>query len=611
MKVFRCAIYTRKSTEEGLDKDFNSLDAQREACAAYITSQKHEGWRALATLYDDGGFSGGRLERPAMQRLLTDIAERKIDVVVVYKVDRLTRSLADFAKIVEVFDAKSVSFVSVTQQFNTTTSMGRLTLNVLLSFAQFEREVIAERVRDKITASKAKGMWMGGYAPLGYDIKDRKLIVNEDEAETVRHIFRRYVDLGAVRVLAIELEAQGLRSKRRTSETGRATGGRPFSRGQLYNLLKSSLYRGIVRYKGNDYAGQHEAIMTDDLWRPVQEQLVQNKAARTNLTGYGHPSLLAGLLFDHRGDRLTPTHAVKGGRRYRYYVSAKLLKGERGDRDGWRLPADTIEQSVVAAVTQFLADPLRVSNELARFGPDAKALGRLLDGAARLAAGIDIGQPTTLRAVLKQVILAQDSLSIELNPRRLAEFIGASAADIEMGLGSQPPDSITLRHRVRFIRRGLATKLIVQSPGAAALAADPALVQAVATGWAWSKELLSGKSTRQAIATREGSGADHVDKIALLGFLAPDIIHAILDGRQPPDMTLKHLTSSDRRRWLGRPSGKSGRADRSRVAVEPYGTKPAHCPVSTLRQRSSVLEWRDGEFSCEAGPQTSGHGLSG
>src|SRR5271154_5379390 len=276
----RCAVYTRKSSEERLEQEFNSLDAQREACAAYVTSQKHEGWTALATLYDDGAYSGGSMDRPALQRLLDDIRAGKVDVVVVYKVDRLTRSLADFAKIIEVFDAQRVSFVSVTQAFNTTTSMGRLTLNVLLSFAQFEREVTGERIRDKIAASKKNGMWMGGQPALGYDVKERKLVVNEAEAATVRHIFRRYLELGAVRALQEDLAATGVVSKCRTAADGSPYGGQRFSRGAIYLMLKNRIYRGEIVHKGKSFPGEHAAMVDEDLWREVQSHLEQNRLER-------------------------------------------------------------------------------------------------------------------------------------------------------------------------------------------------------------------------------------------------------------------------------------------------------------------------------------------
>ncbi len=322
-KQLNCAIYTRKSSEEGLDQEFNSLDAQREACEAFIQSQKHEGWRLLKDRYDDGGISGGTMERPGLQRLLQDVAAGKVQVVVVYKVDRLTRALADFAKIIETFDDNGASFVSVTQQFNTTTSMGRLTLNVLLSFAQFEREVTGERIRDKIAASKKKGMWMGGNLPLGYDSPDRKLIVNPTEAETVRHIFRRYAALRSVRSLKAELDAEGIVNKVRVSKTGRTSGGKPFGRGALYHLLQNRIYIGEITHKDESYPGQHDVIIDNDLWDEVQVTLEFNRVERKHGTNAKNPSLLTGILFDEKGNRLTPSHAAgKAGRRYRYYISA-------------------------------------------------------------------------------------------------------------------------------------------------------------------------------------------------------------------------------------------------------------------------------------------------
>ena len=315
----RCAIYTRKSSEEGLEQDFNSLDAQREACEAFIQSQKHEGWQCLPAGYDDGGISGATMARPALQRLLADIQAGRVDVVVVYKVDRLTRSLADFAKMVEIFDAKNISFVSVTQQFNTTTSMGRLTLNVLLSFAQFEREVTGERIRDKIAASKKKGMWMGGNPPLGYDVKDRSLVVNEAEAEIVRYIFRRYAELGSVRELKADLDARGIIGKVRHSASGRRFGGKPFSRGALYKMLQNRVYRGEIVHHGRAYPGKHTSIVDPELWATVAAALEKNRVERSTGQRSRHPSLLMGLLYDAAGNRLSPTHAVKAGnRRYRY-----------------------------------------------------------------------------------------------------------------------------------------------------------------------------------------------------------------------------------------------------------------------------------------------------
>jgi DNA invertase Pin-like site-specific DNA recombinase len=326
--TIRCAIYTRKSSDEGLEQEFNSLDAQREACEAYIVSQRHAGWVALADMYDDGGLSGGSMERPALKRLLEDIKAGKVQIVVVYKVDRLTRSLADFAKIVDIFDAHNASFVSVTQQFNTTTSMGRLTLNMLLSFAQFEREIAGERIRDKIAASKRKGMWMGGNVPIGYDVKDCKLVVSETEASTVRLIFRRYAELGSVSLLRAELDQLGIVSKRREGAGGRLAGDQHFSRGALYLMLQNRLYRGDIVHQGETYPGQHEAILDPELWQIVQNKLAVHRQERALAVGAEAPSLLAGLIVDADGSRMTPTHATKKAKRYRYYISASLLAGD-------------------------------------------------------------------------------------------------------------------------------------------------------------------------------------------------------------------------------------------------------------------------------------------
>ncbi len=344
----RCAIYTRKSSEDGLEQAFNSLDAQREACLAYITSQRHEGWKALPTHYDDGGFSGGTLNRPSVQQLLADIRGGRVDLVVIYKVDRLTRSLADFAKLVEIFDARGVSFVSITQHFNTTTSIGRLTLNMLLSFAQFEREVTGERIRDKIAASKRRGMWMGGPLPLGYDLRDRKLVVNDAEAETVRHIFRSYRELGSVRLLAQRLHEEGVRSKLHRKADGSTWGGKAQSRGALYLLLQNRLYRGEISHKGAVYPGEHAAIIDATLWDAVQQRLTDHRTNGSHKPKGAMPNVLAGLLHDEAGDRLVASHAVKSGKRYRYYVSSRLITGNRSDApDGLRVPAADMERGVI------------------------------------------------------------------------------------------------------------------------------------------------------------------------------------------------------------------------------------------------------------------------
>src|SRR5580704_12110206 len=353
-KLFRCAIYARKSSEHNLDLAFTSLDAQREACEAYIKSQAAEGWRLLARRYDDGGISGASLQRPALQSLLTDIRDRKVDIVVVYKVDRLTRSLADFAKLIELFEVHAVSFVSVTQSFNTSSSMGRLTLNVLLSFAQFERELIGERVRDKIAASKRKGLWVGGPVPLGYAAVDKKVVVVPDEAEAVRTIYARYLELGSVRALAEDLDRRGIRSKSRQLATGRTIGGGRFGIGALAHLLKNRFYLGEVVYRGEVHRGDHTPILDRELFEAVQEKFAA-QAVERRCRLRGASALLAGRLFDERGNRMSPSHTNKGGARYRYYVCQAIPQNKPTGSIG-RVPGPEIEALVIAAVRNHLRD---------------------------------------------------------------------------------------------------------------------------------------------------------------------------------------------------------------------------------------------------------------
>jgi len=410
----RCAIYTRKSSEEGLEQEFNSLDAQREACEAYIRSQKSAGWTVLFDMYDDGGVSGGTLERPALQRLLADIQAGKVDIVVVYKVDRLTRSLSDFAKIVEIFDAKGVSFVSVTQQFNTTTSMGRLTLNMLLSFAQFEREVTGERIRDKIAASKQKGMWMGGLPPLGYDVEDRQLVVNPAEAEAVRHIFRRYTILKSVRALKEELNKDGTVSKSRRDRFGRETGGKPLARGALYLMLQNRIYRGEIVHRENCYPGLHEAIIDEALWHEVQAALAENRVERVARSSATAPSLLAGLVYDGAGERMSPTHANKNGTRYRYYVSQSLIKRCRPKAlaAACRVPAADLETVVEDRVCALLRNDATVF-DAAGIGPTSLEMRTtLIEQAADLARRWPALEPAEKRAIL-QILVARVDVHTE------------------------------------------------------------------------------------------------------------------------------------------------------------------------------------------------------
>jgi len=429
----RCAIYTRKSSEEGLEQEFNSLQAQREACEAFITSQRHEGWVCLPNAYDDGGFSGATMDRAALQRLLADVTAGRVDIVVVYKIDRLTRSLADFAKIVEILDARGASFVSVTQQFNTTTSMGRLTLNILLSFAQFEREVIGERIRDKIAASKKKGMWMGGVPPLGYGVQDRKLVIVDGEADIVRTIFRRYAELGSVRLLRDELEARGIKSKSWTSASGHLRSGKPFSRGALYLMLQNRIYRGEIVHKGQSHLGEHPPIIDQSLWDAVQAQLAGNTAGHISGTRIRQASLLTGMLFDGDNNSMTPTHAVKNGARYRYYVSRPLITKDQSERSaGLRIPAGEIEQVVTSRVRQWLLDPGSIYQATRVADPSAQR--RLIARAG------EIGKswpelPTTrqralLTALIERIDVRADHIDIHFHPARLGALLDVAATPL-------------------------------------------------------------------------------------------------------------------------------------------------------------------------------------
>lgn len=381
--VIRCAIYTRKSSEEGLEQSFNSLDAQREAGEAFILSQRHEGWRTLPARYDDGGYSGGTMERPALKRLLEDVEAKEVKVIVVYKVDRLTRSLSDFAKIVEALDAKGVSFVSVTQQFNSTTSMGRLTLNILLSFAQFEREVTGERIRDKIAASKKKGMWMGGPVPLGYTLEARKLIPHPSEAELVRNIFVLYLKLGCVSKLLAQLKRESVKTKTWVTKVGAQIGGAGFARGHLYYLLRNRLYIGEIRHRERWYPGEHPAIVTRDLWDKVQGQLDSNVRKHQKRARVQSSSLLTGMIEDEERNRLTPSFTIKRGRRYRYYVSRHSLRNSEGQcNPPIRLPAYEIESRVVERLQTFLRLDAQVFDELSA-AADTPAILHQVVGASK------------------------------------------------------------------------------------------------------------------------------------------------------------------------------------------------------------------------------------
>src|SRR6516165_191564 len=459
----RCAIYTRKSSEEGLDQEFNSLQAQREACEAFINSQRHEGWVCLPALYDDGGFSGATMDRPALQRLLADITAGRVDTVVVYKIDRLTRSLADFAKIVESLDARGASFVSVTQQFNTTTSMGRLTLNVLLSFAQFEREVIGERIRDKIAASKKKGMWMGGVPPLGYRVQDRKLFIVEGEAEIVRSIFRRYAELGSVRLLKDELEARSIQSKLRTNASGRVIGGKTFSRGALYLILRNRIYRGEIVHNEQSYLGEHEPIIDPPLWDAVQAQLAGNATQRNSGARTRQPSPLAGMLFDGDGNRMTPTHAVKKDTRYRHYVSRSLITKDRTeDSTGLRVPAAEIEQLVTSRVRQWLLDPGSICQATSTRFADPATPRRLAARAQEIGKRWPelpmMRQRAVLTALIDRIAVGVDQIDIRLCLGRLGGTLDVAATPL-LGVTDEETEIVSVP--IRLHRAGREIRVVI------------------------------------------------------------------------------------------------------------------------------------------------------
>jgi site-specific DNA recombinase len=496
----RCAIYTRKSSEEGLDQHFNSLDAQREACEAYVLSQAGEGWTTIPTRYDDGGYSGGSMQRPGLERLLADIGHGRIDVVVVYKIDRLTRSLADFARIVERFDAKDVSFVSVTQAFNTTSSMGRLTLNVLLSFAQFEREVTGERIRDKIAASKAKGLWMGGLAPLGYDLPTngtRVLQVNESDAVTVRHIFERYLGLGSVHRLLDELQREGIRSKPRMSAKGTATGNQPFSRGAMFHLLQNRVYVGEIVHKDQCYPGQHAGIVDPALFERVQAKLARQLATRKTRSRLSSP--LAGKLFDTHGNRLTPTHSKNAkGETYRYYVPARLQQGGRSGGDLKRFPARRVDALINAALQRISGASDNPFELLVRAELSAHSLELVLPARTQ----------ATVRAALAE-----------------GEWVSADEGNPELVRWSIPA--------VLQPRGGRAKVLAVERH---ARNRDPVLIQGLRAAHRLIEWDRSGLPNVEEIPQSR-----YAVRLMRLAFLSPRIQRDILAGHQPTSLRLEDL----------------------------------------------------------------------
>jgi site-specific DNA recombinase len=504
IKSVRCAIYTRVSTDHGLDQDFNSLDAQHDAAQSYIRSQAHAGWVLIRSRYDDGGYSSGSTERPALQQLLADVRSRKVDVIVVYKVDRLTRSLADFAKLVELFDGHGVSFVSVTQQFNTTTSMGRLTLNVLLSFAQFEREVTSERIRDKIAASKRKGLWVGGIAPLGYETKERKIVVVELEAERVRTIFRSYLELGSLNLLMADLRERGIVTKLRSLKTGRRVGGIPFTRGPLAHFLRNRFYLGEVVFKGEVLPGEQPAILDRDLFDAVQAKLNEQRnnhtAARTK-----SGSLLIGRIYDDRGNRMSPSHVRKEGIKYRYYLSSPLLHGQP-ERAGSvrRVPGAEVEALVASAVRGHLRDST---------GSDDRDL---------------------IRNYVVCVEVQADQLAVELKAE--ASNDASNAVNDDRPVLRVPWRKTPMKRRREII---VPASESGQDPRPIRAETRVTLVASIARGRRWLDEIVAGtvKSVEQIAAC----SIRQVNMTISLAFLAPELVQAAVEGRLPRGIGVTRL----------------------------------------------------------------------
>ena len=534
----RCAIYTRKSTDEGLEQEFNSLDAQYEACSNYIASQRHEGWKLVKQRYDDGGISGGTLERPSLKRLFEDIKSGRIQMIVVYKIDRLTRSLADFAKLVEHLEANNCSFVSVTQAFNTSSSMGRLTLNVLLSFAQFEREVTTERIRDKIAASKKKGLWMGGVCPLGYDKnpdpQSRSLIINNKEATKVRNLFELYDSFGCLRSVEQKAKELKLRSKIHHYKTGRISGGNPFSRGQIYHILRNPIYLGLIRHKEQTYAGQHEAIIDQDLWDRVQEKLAHASrrkrgggASNDQSGAVVDQATLTGKIFDETGDRLTPTHTLKNGHKIRYYVSNRLISGGQ-DPTGLRLSAQKFEKQIANIVADHLES--RSANYILTKTPDLQGINSIQKRTAAIICKLRSKGLMQYGELIENILAQPTTVRIKLDVKRLAENLGVIPEELSN-------EVVEFEYPWQFRRRGVENKIIIGSPAAEP---DQVLIRTLAKAHQWTREMRDGVSPK-VIAQRQGVTPGYIRTRSKLAFLSPKIQQAIVKGTLSPEFTTNKI----------------------------------------------------------------------
>lgn len=528
-KTLRCAIYTRKSSEEGLEQDFNSLDAQREACEAYIKSQQHEGWALIDKQYNDGGFSGGTLERPALKNLLADIEAGKIDIVVVYKVDRLTRSLMDFSKIVERFDSHETSFVSITQHFNTTSSMGRLTLNILLSFAQFEREVTGERIRDKMLASKKKGMWMNGVAPLGYLNKDRTLEIDEENAKKIKLIFDKYLEFESVHTLKTCLEENKITTK----------SGNNFAKGHLYKILENKTYIGKIEHKGKVYEGLHAAIINEDIFEKTQKLLSSNRMKQSSSTDKKNPSLLAGKLFDDKNNYMSPSHSNTRNRKYRYYISQAVIQHRRQDAGTIsKIPAGEIEKVVTQKIKDFISDKNNIQPLLSE-----SAIHKQKAMLNNISESID---NQFIRTVLSKVVIYKEKVEITMCQNQLLKIFEAiyQKTDLPEEIKGEVKTPITLTKNIKITATAnngsvlILTDLDMQQPEI-----NPQLIKAIVKSYLWNKQILSG-DIKDSIEIQEREGHKdprYIQNILNLRFLAPGIVDTILNGTQRRDLSVQQL----------------------------------------------------------------------
>jgi len=540
----RCAIYVRKSSEEGLDMSYNSLEAQTDACAAYIASQRHEGWAKLPKVYEDGGYSGGNMERPGLKELMADVEAGLIDIIVVYKIDRLTRSLTDFAKLNDVLDRNEVSFVAVTQQFNTSTSMGRLTLNVLLSFAQFEREVSGELIRDKVAASKRKGMWMGGPVPLGYAVDERKLVIIPNEAKIVRAMFMRYLELHSVHLLQRQLEKQGVRTRTRALRSGQISGGCLLGRGAISHMLKNPLYVGKIRYKDELHAGQHAAIVDEETFDAVQVLLARYSPGESARSKRPTGALLQGILFDVNGERLIPTHANKRGVRYHYYTSAKRLKSAAEDPEGLRVPAGDLEQFVIKAVANRLSDHKCISKWMSKHSSVDKA--KILIRSAEIAKHIS-SEDSIVAAkhieLIQKVELSKAAVIIRMSGIKMFDALGVvKPSNVEDESTDERDCFLNIVINSHLLRCGKQVKLVLGASGDEPREVNPKLVEMIAQPKRWYEGLTSGKyPTLRAISNEENLDKSYVRRLLSLVFLAPDIVERILTGDHAATLTPERL----------------------------------------------------------------------